>query len=247
MRIFAFAFILVLLFPIQIKAEDKPGEIVVTGVGHASAPPDKAVVRIEVSRRARQSDVAMEDIAKAVDTVMAAFRAYGIAEADIETTSLSLGENWEYEDDKRVFVGFTASTRLSVDVRDLTRLGNLITTISKDGATSIRGPFFEIEDKLALRDEARRNAVRDGMATARLLAEAAGVTLGMPLLITDGTEPSDSSQLDRSERMEEPMVMEEPAPEALGETVEIAETGVAVEPADIETVETVKLIFRIDP
>ena len=248
MRITAFLLAIAFTLPIGANAQDKPGEIVVTGIGHASAPPDKARLRIEVSARDRQSEAAMEQITMASDTVMAVLTAYGVSEADIETTSLSLNENWEYEDDKRVFKGFSASTSLSADIRDLTRIGNLVATLSKDGATSIRGPYFEIEDKVALRNDARRNAVRDGLATAELLAEAAGVTLGPPLLITDGTRASDKLTLEDvmegTVHMEEPMVMEEPALEG---SVAISETGVAVAPADIETMETVKLIFRIDP
>ncbi len=247
MRITAFLLAIAFTLPIGASAQDKPGEIVVTGIGHASAAPDMARLRIEVSIRDRQSEAAMEQITTASDTVMAVLTAYGVSEADIETTSLSLNENWEYENDKRVFKGFSASTSLSVDVRDLTRIDNLVATLSKDGATSIRGPYFEIEDKFALRNEARRNAVQDGLATAELLAEAAGVTLGPPLLITDGT-PASERRFDR-ELIEEPMVMEEPAMEQFGDEqpVEISETGVTVAPADIETMETVKLIFRIDP
>lgn len=245
MRLTSALLALTLLLPIQSHAQEKPGEIVVTGIGHASSPPDKATLRISISARNRQSEVAMEEITTASDTVMAVLSAYGVSKADVETTNLSLSENWEYEDSKQVFNGFSANTELTADIRDLPRIGNLVATLSKDGATSIRGPFFEIEDKVALRDEARRNAVHDGMATARLLAEAAGVTLGPPLLITDGTRASQLTLEDimeegmMEERMEEPMVMEEP--------VEISETGVAVAPADIETMETVKLIFRIEP
>lgn len=243
MRIAALIFVASVFFPFLAAAEEAPGQIVVTGVGHASAPPDKAALNIEVSRTSRQTDVAMGDVTDAMETVLSAVRAYGVAEEDIETTGFALREDWNYDGDTRKFDGYEATTSLSVQVRDLSRIGNLITTISGTGGVEIRGPFFALENDRALRDEARRNAVLDGVATARLLAEAAGVTLGPPILITDGTETLEDLA-DRSvqyeERMEEPMVMQEPAPG-------ISETGVPIVPADIETSQIAKLVFRIEP
>ncbi len=244
MRFKAILIALTILVASPTHAEDQPGQIVVTGRGFASAPADKATLRIEVVANARKSELAMEQITISSDTVMAALRNYGVSEADIETTSLSVGEDWQYEEGTRVFAGYSARTNLIVDVRDLSRLGNLVATLSRDNAISVNGPHFDIEDKVTLRNEARRNAVRDGLETAELLASAAGVTLGPPLLITDGTEPTERNRLNAAEQIEEPMVMEEPVMEDFGE---ISETGVDVIPGEIERTETVKLIFRIEP
>ena len=54
-----------MFMPLHLKAQEAPAQFVVTGVGRASAPPDKAVLSIEVSSNGRQTDVAMEDIAVA--------------------------------------------------------------------------------------------------------------------------------------------------------------------------------------
>ena len=245
MRISAFVLSLTLLLSLPSFAQNTPGRIVVTGIGHASAAPDKAVVRIDVSHTDRRTDVAMQDLTQTVEAALATIRAHGIAEDDIETASFSLTEDWNFDGNTRRFDGYEAETRLTVEIRDLTRVGSLITTLSATNGIEIRGPDFELEDKKALRDEARRNAVMDGVATARLLAEAAGVTLGPPLLITDGTENPEDMARRRPhdevamEMMEEP-VMEEPS-------AEIAENAVPVIPADISTSEIAKLVFRIDP
>ncbi len=244
MRRLIFVLVVTLIGTTTASAEERSGQIVVTGVGHASAPADKALLAIEVSVDGRKSDVAMEQVTVSSETVMSVLRTYGVSDEDVATTRLTMGENWQYDDGVRVFKGFTARTKLTVDLRDLTRIGNLVSTLSKDGAISVDGPYFGIENRTALRDEARRNAVQDGLATAQLLAEAAGVTLGPPLLITDGTEPADQRRFNTDVQMEEPMVMEEPVMEDVGE---ISETGVEVLPGKIERTETIRLIFRIAP
>lgn len=240
--------IALLTLPLQLTAQDVNGEIVVTGIGKANARPDVGVVRIEVSRTAGEPGAAMTEVTEDVTNVLAIIRAYGVLDDDIETTRLSLGEKWELNDSQRTFVGHQATNELSVEVRDLTGIGDLIATLAANGATDIDGPYFEIEDTVALRDEARRKAVLDAVATARLLADAAGVTLGSPLLITDGTRTFDRSRLrgvvNESEQMEEPMVMEEPIMESFGD---IAEDGAPVVPGTIERTEHVEVIFSIAP
>ncbi|NNE80198.1 MAG: SIMPL domain-containing protein [Silicimonas sp.] len=241
MRISAFVFSVALLFPLHAIAQDTPGQIVVTGIGYASAPPDKAVIRIEVSHTARRTDVAMKNLASNVEKVLTTARTHGVADDDIETTRFSLTEDWNYDGDTRKFDGYKASTRLTMDIRELSVLGNFITTISSGTGIEITGPEFALENDRALRDEARRKAVLDGVATARLLAEAAGVTLGPPVLITDGTETPGGldGSVQFEEAMEEEVIMEEPS-------VEIAENAISVIPADIETVQITKLVFRIE-
>ena len=242
MRIFILLLSL-LLFPVQAAAQDEAGRIVVTGIGHASAPPDKAVIRIEVSHTDRRNDVAMQDLTAAVEAVLSAVRAHGIAEEDIETSSFSLTENWNYNEGARTFDGYEAESNLRIEVRQLSAIGSLITTLSSGAGVEIRGPFFELENEKSLRDEARRKAVQDGVATARLLAEAAGVTLGPPLLITDGTKVSDEPNM--RELIDGIAHMEEPMMEA--EVIDYSAKAIPVIPADIETTETAKLIFRIEP
>jgi uncharacterized protein YggE len=67
---------------------------------------------------------------------------------------------------------------VTVRVRALDALGAVLDGVVSDGANTLNGLGFGLAEDRPLMDEARRLAVADAAAKARLYAEAAGVTLG---------------------------------------------------------------------
>lgn len=165
------------------------GKITVTGTGQVAAAPDMATLTVGVTTEAEEAAVAMRRNSEAMAAVIARLTALGIAEADMQTSSLSLSPRWEpprpEETEPRVN-GFVASNLLTVDVRDLAALGGVIDAVVDDGANTLGGLVFGLADDRALKDEARRAAVQDAAAKARVLAEAAGVRLGSVEEIVEG-------------------------------------------------------------
>jgi uncharacterized protein len=165
------------------------GKITVTGEGKASAPPDMATLSLGVTTEAGEAADAMRANSEAMAAVLARLGALGIAEADLQTSSISLSPRWEPpradETEPRV-TGFVASNMLTVEVRDLAALGGVIDAAVGDGANTLGGLVFGIADDKALRDAARRGAVADAAGKARVLADAAGVRLGAVAEIVEG-------------------------------------------------------------
>jgi uncharacterized protein YggE len=165
------------------------GKITVTGTGEVSAAPDMATLSLGVTTEAEEAAAAMRANSEAMAAVLARLAALGIAEADVQTSSVSLSPRWEpprpEETEPRVN-GFVASNMLTVDVRDLAALGGVIDAVVGDGANTLGGLVFGIADDRALRDAARRAAVEDATGKARVLAEAAGVPLGAVAEIVEG-------------------------------------------------------------
>jgi uncharacterized protein len=165
------------------------GTLTVTGQGAVSAAPDEARVAVGVTTQARSAAIAMRDNGQAMAAVMARLAEAGIAAADLRTTALSLQPVWEYgssRDGTQRISGFVAANMLDVRVRDLDALGGVLDAALGDGANTLGGIAFAIADDRALRDAARRAAVADAMARAQVLAEAAGVTLGPVIEISEG-------------------------------------------------------------
>jgi uncharacterized protein YggE len=122
--------------------------------------------------------------------VIARLAAEGVAERDIQTSSISLSPRWEPprpEERAPRVTGFVASNMVTVVLRDLDALGGVLDAVLGDGANSLGGLSFGMSDDAALRDEARRAAVADATAKARVLAEAAGVMLGPLEEIVEGS------------------------------------------------------------
>ncbi len=168
-------------------AEDPVPQIIVTGEGRVEARPDMAMVSLGVTTEAETAAAALEENSKRMAEVLARLREAGIEERDLQTSGLSLGPRWDYGSGERAprLVGFTALNGLSVRVRDLDALGGILDQSVRDGANTFNGLSFGLIEPQPVLDEARRRAVVDARRKAELYAEAAGVTLGPILLLTE--------------------------------------------------------------
>ncbi len=161
----------------------------VSGVGEVAAAPDMATISLGVTTEGMEAADAMRRNSEAMTAVLAAVAAAGVAERDVQTSSLSLSPRWEpprpNETAPRVS-GFVASNMVTVAVRDLGALGGVLDAVLGEGANALHGLSFGVADDAELKDAARRAAVADATRKARVLAEAAGVTLGPVAEIVEG-------------------------------------------------------------
>ena len=82
-------------------------------------------------------------------------------------------------------VGYRASNRVTVRIRDVTKVANVIDVLVGAGANEIGGINFTVTQASKLLDEAREKAIADARRKAEIYAKAAGVTLGEPLSISE--------------------------------------------------------------
>ena len=123
--------------------------------------------------------------------VLLALKGAGIAEKDYQTSRLSLQP--QYGQNKSTgaspVVGFRASNRVTVKIRDVTKVAGIIDTLVGAGANDIGNISFEVTQASKLLDDAREQAVVDARRKAEIYAKATGVTLGSPLSISEGGAP----------------------------------------------------------
>jgi uncharacterized protein YggE len=162
--------------------------VAVSGEGVVHAVPDLAVLETAVVTTAPDAAAALSRNSARTRTVMAAFRSAGIAERDIATTGFSVAPR--YADDRhdsgppRV-TGYVVRNEVTVKVRDLSHLGAVLNAAVAQGANEVGQLSFTFADPDKLRDEARRKAVADARHRAALYAEAAGMTLGPILRLSE--------------------------------------------------------------
>ena len=180
--------VLLICLPFALWAEDNPREIVVSGEGRVAVQPDVAVLSLGVTREARLAKDALDDTSREVAKVLEVLKRAGLAARDIQTSSVSLSPRWDRPQNNTLprVVGYIASNTLSIRLRDLEALGGLMDQVVGSGANQMNGLSFTLADRGPVEDEARAEAVKDAVAKARLLAEAAGVTLGPVRRITEG-------------------------------------------------------------
>ena len=178
--------LLVALWPAWALAQDEAPRIIVTATGSASAVPDMATVSLGVEREAVTASQAMDEVAAAANAVMEKIQAAGIETRDVQTSSLNLNPVWDQGNGRPRIRGYSASTMLTVRVRDLDMLGGLLDSVVSEGANTLNGLSFGFGDAAPLETAARSDAVAKARQKAETLATAAGVTLGPVQTISEG-------------------------------------------------------------
>lgn len=173
------------------RADDFPSAISVSGEATVSAAPDLAQIDAGVANDAKTAKEASDANNAAMGKVLAALKGAGIAEKDYQTSRLSLQP--QYGQNKSTgatpVVGFRASNRVTVKIRDVTKVAGIIDTLVGAGANDIGNISFEVTQASKLLDGAREQAVADARRKAEVYAKATGVTLGAPLSISEGSAP----------------------------------------------------------
>ncbi|MEM8648167.1 MAG: SIMPL domain-containing protein [Pseudomonadota bacterium] len=172
--------------------------ISVSATGTVTAEPNIAVVTMGVLTEAKTAREALSANTKAMGALIDELEAQKIAKKDLQTSNFSVQPRYVYpkrssdglQRPPRV-VGYTVSNQLTAIVRDLDSLGEVLDKAVSTGSNQIQGLRFSIDKPGPLRDEARKRAVSQAIARAKLLAEAAGVTLGpiMAMSESGGARP----------------------------------------------------------
>src|ERR1700730_18368440 len=157
-----------------------PGEATV------SAAPDLAQIDGGVTSEAKTAREASDANNAAMGRVLVALKGAGIEEKDFQTSRLSLQpQSAPNRTGPNAIVGYRASNRVTIRLRDVTKVASVIDTLVAAGANDIGGINFMVSQASKLLDEAREQAIADARRKAEIYAKAAGVTLGAPLSISE--------------------------------------------------------------
>jgi len=159
----------------------------VSAQAEARRVPDVATVSAGVVTQAADANAAMRANATQMDKVMAAIRAAGIAERDIQTSGVNLNPQYRYVDNQAPEItGYQASNTVNLKVRDIARLGKVLDALVASGANQVNGPSFEIDQPEAAYDEARRGALEKAQARAAMYAKTLGLRVRRIVSISEG-------------------------------------------------------------
>jgi uncharacterized protein len=168
-----------------------PPAISVTGEANVSVPPDQARIDGGVTSDAKTAREASDANNAAMGKVLQALKGAGIEEKDYQTSRLSLQP--QYAPNRAgpsPITGYRASNRVTVRIRDVTKVANVIDVLVGAGANDIGGINFMVSQASKLLDEAREKAIADARRKAEIYAKAAGVALGEPLSISEEGAPT---------------------------------------------------------
>lgn len=166
--------------PEQASGEDASARTVtVTGTGVVESQPDEAAFSFGVESRASTAREATVNNAVAMRRLIAALKAAGVADADLQTEHVSV---WP---DGKPDGGYVASGSVRVSIA-VARASSLVDAATGAGATTLWGPTLTRGDTRELEERALERALADARRKAAALAEATGARLGAAVKLVEG-------------------------------------------------------------
>jgi uncharacterized protein len=170
-------------------AHDEPDKrtISLSASGAVKTTPDKVDISTGVTTEAKTAREALDQNTEAMAKVVEALKADGIDAKDIQTVNFSVGPVYEVKAEGKppVVVGYRVTNQVRITLHDSGKLGAILDKVVTLGSNQIDSIEFGVEEPEALKDEARRLALKNVTDNAKLYAEAAGVGLGRILSITE--------------------------------------------------------------
>lgn len=164
-----------------------PRTITVVGEGKVKIKPDIARANIGVEVMKNSVKEASDANKAALDAVLAALKAQGVAEKDIQTAGYSIvaerfGPEGPLPENQ---TNYRVSNNVSVVIRDLDKVGAILDAAIEAGANNIYGIEFGLDNTDTVKTEARKAAVADAKAKAEELAGLTGVQVGSVVSVSE--------------------------------------------------------------
>jgi uncharacterized protein YggE len=168
-----------------------PETVSVSGIGRSSVTPDRFSFTVGVQTVANTVDDAVSQNNKRVAAVIAALKAAGAQDKDLQTSNFNIFPQQDYQQGNLPrILGYQVSNTLTVRSTKVADAGRLLGVAIANGVNTSSGINFEVADPARGRDQGLRSAFDDAKAKAMLLAQAAGRALGRVMMISEGVPPS---------------------------------------------------------
>jgi len=165
-------------------------QVVTTGVGEASAAPDRASVYIGVQTRATTAQAASADNARRVRAVIDTMKALGITQGQLQTANYGVQPEMSCGQSQAPrAVGYSVTNSVVVRLNRVEDVGRVIDAALGKGANEISSLQFTSSKADSLRAAALTSAVADAKSQAESMARAAGGTLGALLELSTSSVP----------------------------------------------------------
>ena len=163
----------------------------VSGEGRVTVVPDLAIVTLGVSAQTATVAESQAQAAVAMDKVMAALKAEGVAEKDIQTQSYNIYQvtRWDDKTQQSIVIGYNVSNTVVAKLREIKKAGAIIDSVVAAGGDNIRfnGINFSIDKPEQYNTQARDLAMKDAKTKADQMAKLSGLTLGPVTYITESS------------------------------------------------------------
>jgi uncharacterized protein len=166
-----------------------PATVTVVGNGITAIEPDTLSITIGVTVTAATPSAALQEASEAMHAVRAAVLAEGIAETDVQTSRVSVQQDWDHSRGSGGPAGYTADIGMHLATSSTERVGRLLESAVTAGgdAARVHGVGWTISDPASAAESARTAAFADARSRAEHYATLAGRGLGAVSRVDEGS------------------------------------------------------------
>jgi len=175
--------VVIALLAFPLFAQQAPCDVhsvMVTGMGSVQIAPDRVSFTVGVFTNAQTVSAAFQTNNEKTHRVVAALKARGVKDSEIQTSNFSIDSAWEETPGVRKRSGYNVTNSVTVTREDTKGVSDLIQAAVDAGANEANGMRFfnATPSAAAARERAIELAVRDARAQADKLAAATGTSVG---------------------------------------------------------------------
>lgn len=187
--------------------------ISVNGDAHIFAAPDIAIMDFSVKSEAKTVADAIKDNTLKMNAITDAVKKLGVDAKDLQTTNYNISPRYEYvkvltpntlnlpaentqipeyeyiPNGKQVLAGYDVTSTLTIKMRDLAKIGDIIQVATNAGANEAGSLQFTIENSDNLQEQARKQAIDKAKTQAQILANQLGVKLVRIVNFSENGQP----------------------------------------------------------
>ncbi|MBU4216937.1 SIMPL domain-containing protein [Candidatus Parcubacteria bacterium] len=163
----------------------------VVGSGTVYAKADIANINVGLKTGAKKTAAeATKDSTAKMNSIIAELKKLKIDDKDIKTSDYNLNPIYNWTNNKgQELIGYEVTQTLTLKIRDLNIIGDVIAKTTEQGANQIGNINFTIDDEYALKNQARELAIQKAKEKAQMIADQAGMTLGAVKTVTENANP----------------------------------------------------------
>jgi uncharacterized protein YggE len=163
--------------------------VTVSGNGRSVVAPDRFTFTVGVQTMGATVDAAVSENNKRTAAVIAALKAAGAKQEDIQTANFNIWPQQDYQEGRLPrILGYQVMNNVTVRSTKIADAGRLLGVAIGAGVNTSSGINFEVANPATGRDQGMRSAFEDARAKAAALASAAGRTLGRAFIISEGSQ-----------------------------------------------------------
>lgn len=173
------------------KAPVEQKTITIDGTGKVTAAPDIGTVDVGFITEGKNVQTIQQENVIKMNKLVGTIKKLGIEDKDIQTSQYSIYPQYDYTNGKSVLSGYTVSQSVTIKIRDLTKVSDVLSRAGESGANQVGGLNFTFDDPENLKVQARDKAITNAKTKAETLAKSLGIKLGRIVGFTEsGSSPS---------------------------------------------------------